>query len=163
MHHGRRWAVGVGVLILMGVLTTGLWASAATGALAQTGAGDRDGTAQCSVATLKGTYLFAPQGHQIEGHQHVLLAGAGHEVYDGNGQMRGVATLSVNGELARNNRYTGTYTVNKDCTGTLTLDIGEHFDLFIAPDGSELTFIQTDPGFVLSGVERRATTKRVGG
>jgi hypothetical protein len=36
-----------------------------------------------------------------------------------------------------------------------------HFDLFIAPDGSHFTFVQTDPGFVTSGSERRGSRKKV--
>jgi hypothetical protein len=36
-----------------------------------------------------------------------------------------------------------------------------HYDLFIAPDGSMLTFVQTDPGAVASGFALRGTAKRV--
>ena len=35
-------------------------------------------------------------------------------------------------------------------------------DLFIAPDGSMFTFVQTDPSSVTSGVELQGTAKRVG-
>jgi len=55
---------------------------------------------------------------------------------------------------------TGTYTLEADCTGSsIFIDdvTGEtsHFDHFVGRDGDELTFIQTDPGVVAGGSERR--------
>ena len=40
------------------------------------------------------------------------------EVYDGNGHIRSIYTISINGKISRFIRVTGTYTVNFDCTGT---------------------------------------------
>jgi len=34
--------------------------------------------------------------------------------------------------------------------------------MFVAPDGSMFTFVETDPGVVFSGFELRGTAKRVG-
>jgi hypothetical protein len=76
--------------------------------------------------------------------------------------VSGVATTSVEGEVARNETFSGTYTVNEDCTGTSTYTDGTHYDEFIAPDGSMLTFVQTDPGFVTAAFELQGTAKRVG-
>ena len=51
----------------------------------------------------------------------------------------------------------GTYTVGPDCTGTLAFGPpGPTFDLFFAPDGSEVDMIQTGPGTpVLQGTVAR--------
>ena len=63
----------------------------------------------------------------------------------------------------RNERFSGTYTVNADCTGTATYSDGTRYDQFIAPDGSELTFVLTKPSEgVTSAFELQVTAKRVG-
>jgi hypothetical protein len=123
-----------------------------------------DSKATCSEATLHGTYLFAYNGIEIKDNEHVPFAAAGYEVYDGKGNVNGVATTSVEGEISRNEPFSGTYTVNEDCTATSTgtFTDGTHFDAFIAPDGSMFTFVQTDPGVVASGFDLQGTAKRVG-
>ena len=118
---------------------------------------------KCSEATLHGTYLFAYAGVDITGEDQVPLAGAGYEVFDGNGKVKGVGSGNFNGEVFRNETLSGTYTVKADCTGTITYTDGTRFDQFIAPDGSKFTFVQTKPSErVTSGFELRGTAKRVG-
>ena len=41
--------------------------------------------------------------------------------------------------------------VNTDCTGTLQFINGPGFDIFLSPNGNELTMIQTDPNNVFEG------------
>jgi hypothetical protein len=82
-------------------------------------------------------------------------------VYDGKGKVNGVFSFNFNGEVAakfpRNFRDDGTYTVKADCTGATTyISEGVRYttDLFIAPDGSMFTFVQTNPPErVTSGIE----------
>ena len=61
------------------------------------------------------------------------------------------------GEVFRNDRFTGTYSVKANCTGTLTIRDGAatHGDIFIAPDGSKFAFVRTDPEDVAAGLTRR--------
>jgi hypothetical protein len=118
--------------------------------------------AKCSEATLDGRYLFAYDGYEIKGNKKVLFAVAGYEVYDGNGHVKGVASTSVNGKITRKEPFSGTYTVKADCTGTVTYKDGTRYDLFIAPDGSTYTFLQSNSGVVVSGVEQRGPATRVG-
>ena len=154
MKRGGFWVAGVVILIGVGILTVGQGA-------AQDAAGT--GKARCSLATLRGMYLFAGDGVIIEGDDQVPFAAAGYEVYHGNGKVDVVVTVSQNGEITRRVRAAGTYTVSADCTGSSTYpDLHAHFDQFIAPDGSMFTFIQTDPGSVSAGFEHRGTAKRVG-
>jgi hypothetical protein len=121
-----------------------------------------DERARCSRATLDGRYLVAFDGTGLDARNRpVPVAGAGYEVFDGNGNVTSVGSFSENGTITRNARFSGTYTVNADCTGTATFD-GSHYDLFIAPDGSMFTWVQTDRGSRLSGFELRGTAKRVG-
>jgi hypothetical protein len=83
----------------------------------------------------------------------------GYEVYDGNGEVNGLVSTSMEGETSRNQPSSGTYIINSDCTGRHT--DGTYYDLFIAPDGSMFTFVLTNPGFVVSGFEMQGTAKRV--
>jgi hypothetical protein len=155
MKRAGLWATAVVLLVGTGVLTGG--AGYAQDA-------ETSSKATCSVATLRGTYLFALQGISIRGNDRILFAAAGYEVYNGRGNVDLVASLSENGQVVRNLRRSGPYTVNRDCTGTASYaDPTEHYDLFVAPDGGMFTFIQTDPGIVLSAFELRGTAKRVGG
>ena len=155
----------------------GLWAAcvvlilllvAGAAALTTVGAGyakDEDASrAKCSEATLKGTYLFAADGVAIKGDEQLPFSYAGYEVFDGNGKVKQVFTLNINGKkVIRNETLSGTYTVKADCTGTATYADGSRFDQFIAPDGSQLTFVQTHPKrLVTASFEPRGSAKRVG-
>ena len=51
-----------------------------------------------------------------------------------------MATLSIGGTIVSDDAAPGTYTVNSDCTGTLTIHM------------------KTDPGNVLSGTIQRVAT-----
>jgi hypothetical protein len=141
--------------LMLGVLTAGV---------VYANNSDDAGAKKCSVATLDGTYPFAFDGVQITGkNDQVPFAIAGYGVFDGNGKEKGVVSSNFNGEVSRKEPVSGTYTVKADCTGTLTFADGSQIDLFIAPDGSMFTFVQTKPSeLVGSGFQPRGTAKRVG-
>jgi hypothetical protein len=147
----------VGVVALIGV---GLLA----GAQGYVQGAEDDSKATCSEATLHGTYLFAYDGVEIKenNHDHAPFAVAGYEVFDGEGKVNTVFSTSVEGEISRNESLSGTYTVNEDCTGTVSYTDGTRYDQFIAPDGHLLTFVQTNPGVVTAGFEPQGTSERVG-
>jgi hypothetical protein len=48
--------------------------------------------AKCSEATLKGTYLFAQNGVEIKGNDQRPFALAGYDVFDGNGEVKDLAS-----------------------------------------------------------------------
>jgi len=126
---------------------------------------DENAGVKCSEATLHGLYVAAYNGVDITGNDQVPVAVAGHDVFNGNGKVVSVFTANFNGELVfRKDEFAGKYTVKADCTGTLTypkLDVES--DLFIAPDGSIFTFVQTNPpDQVAAGFELRGTAQRVG-
>jgi hypothetical protein len=155
MKRSGIWAAGV-VLVLL-VVGAGVLAGRAGYAEDNGDNGDENAVAKCSEATLRGRYLFAYDGVEIGGNNQIPFAVAGSEVRDGKGNIKGVASGNFGGEVFRNEPFSGTYTVNADCTGTNTFTDGTRFDMFIAPDGSELTVVQTHPKkFVTSW-----TTKRV--
>jgi hypothetical protein len=124
---------------------------------------NEDAGAKCSDATLHGGYLFAFDGFKIKGSDKVVpFARAGYEVYNGNGKMKGALSGNVDGEIIRNEPFSATYTVKADCTGTVTYTDGTRYDLFLDPDGTQFTFVQTNPEFVGAGFEPRGTAKQVG-
>jgi len=128
--------------------------------------GDEDTVAKCSEATLQGTYVTAQDGVEINGKDEVPFAVAGYEVFDGNGKAKVIFSSNFNGDVVHNEALTGTYTVKANCTGTTTYTIDGvdlQSDLFVAPDGSTLTFVRTNPPeLIQSGFELRGSAKQVG-
>lgn len=119
--------------------------------------------ARCSNASLRGTYAYSSQGF-IQATPDTSPAGfvpwvqTGVAVYDGHGNiLSGTFTVTTttanNPEGSFRGTFTGTYTVNRDCTGTVQVDLGDgtlfNFDLVV--QGPEKhTYNGTDPGFFLS-------------
>jgi hypothetical protein len=157
MNRKGLWAGGLALILLV---------VGAAALLTTVGAGyakDEDASrAKCSEATLKGTYLFAQNGVEIKGDEQRPFAIAGYDVFDGNGEVKGVASANFNGKITRNEPLPGTYSVKANCTGTFTFTNGTRYDMFIAPDGSMFAFVRTNPEIVSSGFEQRGSAKRVG-
>jgi len=81
------------------------------------------------------------------------VAAVGTITYDGEGHLVNPFTLSVNGSVSTFTQ-TGTYSVNRDCTGTV-VQAGAHYNFVVAPDGSTVFWIETDAGTILSGTAVR--------
>jgi hypothetical protein len=112
----------------------------------------------CSNRTVEGEFALLAQG-QTEDLQHTT-ANLGRIVADGRGGLSGSLTLSVNGQIVRGQRVSGTYVVNPDCTGTEQFTIGtdpnvRSADFVVANHGSEIQFLETDSGTVFSGTATR--------
>ena len=142
MKRGSQWAMGIGLFVCMGALTP------------QPGrANDADQIPQCTLATLNGRYLFVGSGTLLPPAFGVtkrsLFASAGYHIFHGDGTGIDVVTFSLDGVVLENRSTTPvSYTVNPDCTGTYTVQDGPAFDIFIAPNGAELTVIETDLGVI---------------
>jgi hypothetical protein len=140
---------------LMGIVAAAIALPALNGAAWADGFG-------CSNATLKGLYMFAQSGYTTANGSLVPESVTGKDIIYGNGKLDSLATLSIGGTIVPDDAAPGTYTVNSDCTGTLTIHMTPpipdvHLDIFVAPDGDEYFTIQTDPGNVLSGTIRRVS------
>jgi len=146
------WAVGIGLVVAMGLLTIG-----------QGYAKDKHDKGTCSLATLKGRYLFAASGTILPPAFGVTEptpgADAGYHVFNGDGTGTDIVTVRVGSKVALANFVTPThYTVNANCTGVLTVPNGPSFDLFIAPNGDFLSTISTaPPGNYVSRIEQRVS------
>src|SRR6266568_7723290 len=107
------------------------------------------GPQPCGVYMLRGSYLFATHGWNIVG--GVAQPKAIVEGIDFNGDgtlVSPFATVSINGTIVRTTGTVGTYTVNPDCTGTITFSTGQTYDIFVQPTAKQLWMIQTGPDAV---------------
>jgi hypothetical protein len=81
---------------------------------------------------------------------YLCNAAVGVLTFDGAGNLPSITFTDVsNGDASSTSvPDTGTYTVNSDCTGTLT-DVGGgiHFNIVTVGGGAEVFAIETDEGF----------------
>jgi hypothetical protein len=100
----------------------------------------------CGVRTLRGLYLFATHGYDIVGGMAQPKAIVEGIHFNGDGTLSSpFATVSINGTILHSGGGLGVYTVNADCTGTLTFTLGPSFDIFVDSSGEKLWMIQTGP------------------
>ncbi len=78
----------------------------------------------CSLAGTAGKYGFTLTGVVILPTGPVPIAAVGRASLDAAGNASGAESRSVGGGFA-DETFTGTYTVNPDCTGTATIDFFE--------------------------------------
>jgi hypothetical protein len=152
-HVGLR-AIGMGVLVSVGLLTAG-----------QGYADENDRATKCTLATLKGRYLFAGTSTTIPpaGEEETLSASTGYHIFRGDGTGTDFVTLVVNGNIVPVSSPTPVmYTLNSDCTGTYTVlpsPPGPTADIFVSPNGEELALISTVPGTVHANYQRRVAPR----
>jgi hypothetical protein len=120
----------------------------------------------CSNATLHGSFGYTSTGTLLDTYVPSPFAGpfaeVGKQTFDGNGHTYATATLSANGNISKVT-IEGTYAVNADCTGSMTLNVSfsdgseatVHADLVIDDGGAELRAIVTEAGVVESRVYRK--------
>lgn len=101
-------------------------------------------------------YVYDRQGYVY------YLASVGVATSDGAGNLTGSETMSFDGTVLKR-KYTGTYTINADCTGSVTLQYADnsvlHGDIVILNDAKEVNLVQTDSAFVFSGVLKKQRTQ----
>jgi hypothetical protein len=111
---------------------------------------------ECSKATLSGSFGYTSTGTLLDSYVPPPFAGpfgeVGRQTFDGKGHTDATATTSSNGNIAKVT-IEGTYTVNPDCTGSMTLKVSPfdstvHADFVIGDDGAELRAIGSDSGVV---------------
>jgi hypothetical protein len=111
---------------------------------------------ECDATSLSGAYGYSLNGYVYDNYGYVYMLGAaGRLVSDGNGNLTGADTYSFDGTIVKR-QYTGTYTMNADCTGSVTLTPSSgsatHADIVAVNNAKEVNLVQTDTGFILTGV-----------
>lgn len=122
------------------------------------------GLFRCGNETLMGKYAVISNGFAAPPPAAPLPFGSvSLMTLDGNGSLTNKVTRSNNGNISRGTD-TGTYTINADCTGTITIATPNPpfqltFDLVVADlhwrQGKEFYFIATTPGGAVTAAARR--------
>jgi hypothetical protein len=114
----------------------------------------------CSDATLNGTFTYTNTGF-ITAPPALAgpFAGVGTQTFDGKGATTATAMVSQNGNIIPVT-IKGAYSVNPDCTGTLTVQISpvgltSHAFFVIDDNRAGLRAINTDPGTVVTTIARK--------
>ena len=106
----------------------------------------------CTIATFQGAFGYTFTG--LTGFNALPFAAVGRLVADGQGNLAGAETDSSNGDIFQRT-YSGTYTVNSDCTGSeVTLDnFGKtvRCNFVIVAGGREIQAIETDNNTAVVG------------
>jgi hypothetical protein len=119
---------------------------------------------ECSEASLHGSFGFTSTGTllALPPPKAGPFAEIGRQTFDGRGGTDGTATLTANGNINRVT-FQGTYVVNPDCTGAMTLFVSPigatvNLDFVIDDDGTELRAIIT--GNITGNTESRVYKKQ---
>jgi hypothetical protein len=109
----------------------------------------------CTERTLRGSYVFSATGFNIVGGVQQPKAIVEVFSFNGDGTLDvTAATVSLNGVIIRSLPSSGTYTVEDNCSGTITLN-GPTYDMFLSRDGEDISMIQTNPNTVFQGMATR--------
>jgi hypothetical protein len=112
---------------------------------------------RCREGSLDGLYIFSASGYTIVGGVAQPKAIVELIRFDGGGSLIApAATRSINGVITQfpfnPNSPLGHYTLNPDCTGTVTFGVGgPSFDIFASPNGEDAWMIQNQPNTVFQG------------
>lgn len=107
----------------------------------------------CAVETLRGAYIYSADGFVTANAGQAPftpIAEAGVYTFDGAGGLSTANTLSLGGTI-RLRTDTGTYTVNTDCTGSVSLAHGVSFNFAVSRSGREMRLVASTPGASVMG------------
>ena len=133
----------------------------ASSAGGQAGGGLSEGSKHrgCSEATLQGAYLFSARGDSPSDSPDPTLpiVVAGVRTFDGEGKLSQVNTVSMGGVITRQRPDTGTYTLDSNCIGTMTIAGVRNWDIYVAEDGSEGVGVSTNEGRITNQTFRKGS------
>lgn len=108
---------------------------------------DHNNDSRFSLKSIKGNYGFLISGQVIDLGNNTIVPGAivGHFTADGKGKItKAVRTLNTGGDIYQE-IFTGTYIVNPDGTGTVTIIVST-----LLPDGSSVPAVIETGHFVIT-------------
>ena len=111
--------------------------------------------AYCSLKTLKGSYSYAIQGYR----GGKPYASSGLYSFDGSGKVAILYTSSIE----RTQLFTtGTYTVDGNCSGSMTLAAATVVNNFyLSPTGDSFNFVRVSQDDVIGTEARRVSRKLI--
>jgi hypothetical protein len=118
---------------------------------------------QCSLANVAGSYGYTTSGFVLFSGTFVPAAAAGRITFDGNGHVSGTQTRVVAGS-SLDETYSGTYSVNPNCTGSFTVLVEPDtrtstVDLVWTENTNGVSAVFTTPGFILTATARRISPR----
>jgi len=123
--------------------TMGLLVLSGSAAIAAEGA--------CGIGSLHGRYVFTGRGFIESVQPGIPRVHYGIFVFDGAGNFVGKQSSSRGGKIGRE-KLEGTYTLDADCTGTMTFggivnpSSAVHWDLYVTEDHDRGHMIRMDDG-----------------
>ncbi len=110
---------------------------------------------RCSPRTMKGTHGYSYSGTVLGAE----IAAAGPITFDGYGNLHATYNVNLGGKSFKGG-FVGTYIVNDDCTGVVTLHLpvlglSSNGSFVIVNDGKETFFTGTDTGVAITGVTKK--------
>ncbi|MBI2680191.1 MAG: hypothetical protein HYX25_04185 [Candidatus Solibacter usitatus] len=111
-------------------------------------------THTCTNASISGNYGFSVSGLVVSSGFLPFVA-AGTLTSDGNGNLTGKDAATEGQSVSRT--LTGTYIVNADCSGSVTLhdNLGNNSQFNVRIAGDAIQFMQTDGGTIIAGEAKR--------
>jgi hypothetical protein len=122
----------------------------------------------CSLQTIRGSYGTSTTGSILAAGPIGLVADVGKITFDGNGGASQTTTVSLNGMILPNrSSVAGSYTVNPDCTGELSITLptptGTTLStsrFVVVAGGNQLLLVNAGFGRALAGVASRQHERR---
>ena len=115
--------------------------------------------AACSNGSLTGRYGFAING-TANGNP---ITAVGQIATNGNGTLDGIETISDNGAVGNRLGVLGTYAIESNCTGTMTIQAAgrskQNFSVTVISGGNQIVMVQTDNGTTESGAAQAQVSK----
>jgi hypothetical protein len=118
----------------------------------------------CSNATIQGSYAFTIHGTVfLPNGATLLIDGLAKTTFDGAGNLTQLDAVAANGNVPPGWRLsTGTYSVQPNCTGTMTVTNGDqpllHLQIIVAQSGNTIHDMVMDPGFATTAEAERIRT-----
>jgi len=108
----------------------------------------------CGLKTIKGSYIFYIQGYR----DNQPYASSGMLSFNGKGQVASATTRSTQPVSTPGS---GTYTLGADCQGTMSLNSGNHYNLYTGPSGAKFTIVRTSANDVIATEANRVTRELI--
>jgi len=123
------------------------------------------------LASAQPSLLTGSYGYEASGSDTsflIQISAAGLLVFDGAGHVIVTDSVNVSGTITRFETYTGTYTVNSQGIGSLSMHSGvagvpANYDFVLVNGGAQIILVGTDQGLGISGIAtKQVTTVPVG-
>lgn len=161
----------IALSVLAAIATLVAWGPAVKHAVATpTVVHAQNGNGDCSLASLSGPYAVSRQGTLVASVLGLPAPAPWGEValgtFNGAGAFSFTANVNIGG-VAISGGGTGTYTVNTDCTGTITVHLNPPFNTIVVTEaivvirgGQEYVATDTDSFTVVQGRAERLSSEQ---